>query len=525
MQTPSILVLAERSDRWFNSPQALAELLHLEGINDLETAWLDELTPAKLADRSLVLLGPADPTPATTALLLEFVAAGGGLVTIMPGEFLAAQLGIPMRFEGRLHARVQAELPGFPDRGLPTRGWSAFYSPGTGADVTHEIPLLEIDGKPAGAAAVLALRRGKGRVVAIAYDLATTVYTLRQGDPMLAGTRNTGIARMRPADLFAGIWNADDAGFPGADLHCHLLRELVHRAWPSDTVLPWLWYYPGGAATMIVLTSDDDYSTRGQFEALISAADEHDASITFYLVRDAGGNDSAMDPKWFGELAGRGYDFSIHPDLPPPTGATWDAKLGSHVEQFRRRYGRDPSSSVRNHCIAWAGYLDGPRIEARHGFSWDCNYYSLPPNAAQYMTASGLPMPFASPAGEVLPVTQLAAQFSDETTLNAGFSAKFSLNLTVDDGIRLVTDTIADNIHRYQSMLCLNSHPVSFARYSSPLWVPVLKFAKQHGVPVWNVERFRKFWEKRRAAVLKPVKRGTKDIRVDGELKVMWPPI
>ncbi|MCC7192217.1 MAG: hypothetical protein IT444_05480 [Phycisphaeraceae bacterium] len=523
MSTSSILVLAERSDRWFNSPQALAELLHLEGINDLQTAWLDELTPAMLADRSLILLGPADPEPTRAAMLLEFVAGGGGLVAVMPGEALAAQMGIPMRFEGRLHARVGAQGAAFPDSGLPTRGWSAFYSPAPETEVTHRTPLLEADGKPADASAILTLRRGKGCIVALAYDLLTTVYTLRQGDPMLAGVRNTGIARMRPADLFAGIWNPQDAAFPGADLHCRLLRELVHRAWPGDTVLPWLWYYPNNVPTMVVFTSDDDYSTREQFEALISAVDEHNAGITFYLVRDAGKSDSAMDPKWFEELASRGYDFSIHPDLPPPTGSTWDAKLGSHVEQFRRRYGRAPSGSIRNHCIAWTSYLEGPRIEARHGFTWDCNYYSLPPRASRYMTASGLPLPFASPQGEVLPVTQLASQFSDETTLNAGFSAKFSLNLTVDAGIKLVTETLAENIHRYHSMLCFNSHPVSFATYSSPMWVPVLRYAREHGVPVWNVARFRKFWEKRRATVLRPVKRGAREVRTDAELGVRWP--
>jgi hypothetical protein len=41
---------------------------------------------------------------------------------------------------------------------------------------------------------------------------------------------------------------------------------------------------------------------------------------------------------------------------------------------------------------------------------------------------------------------------------------------------------------------------------------------------VWNVERFRQFWNKRRATVLRPVARAAaKEVRVDGELKVMWP--
>ncbi|SVD10111.1 uncharacterized protein METZ01_LOCUS362965, partial [marine metagenome] len=57
MQSPpaSILVLSERLDRWFSSPEALAELLHFEGINDVNTARLDDLAAQTLTGRSLIL--------------------------------------------------------------------------------------------------------------------------------------------------------------------------------------------------------------------------------------------------------------------------------------------------------------------------------------------------------------------------------------------------------------------------------------------------------------------------------------
>ena len=76
----SILVLSANTDRWFSSPEAYAELLYLEGINDVETAYLDALTPAMLEGRSLVLLGAADPEPEAVQWLIDFAYHGGGLI-------------------------------------------------------------------------------------------------------------------------------------------------------------------------------------------------------------------------------------------------------------------------------------------------------------------------------------------------------------------------------------------------------------------------------------------------------------
>lgn len=500
----SILVLAERTDRWFASPDALAELLRLEGINDIDTAYLDELSPGLMKGRSLVLLGPADPDPEAGRLLLEHAYAGGGLICCAPGEWFAEKLGLKPHRQGTMNGRIQTSIAGFPEAGLPVKGWTQIYEVTEKAEAFNSLPLSDHEGKPTGYPALVELTEGGGIIIVLAYDMAACVYLLRQGNPMLAGCRSSGFARMRPSDLFEG-WQKDrDAAWPTADLHGHLLRELVHRAWPQDTVLPWLWYFPHQADTMVIFTSDDDWSTREHFERLINACETHEAGLTFYLVQER----SVMDRAWLEDLAARGFDFSIHPDLPPPTQPLWERRLADHVRQFRETYGRDPSPSVRNHCITWAGYIEGARIEARHGFTFDTNCFSLIPQGKYYMNGAGLPMPFADLNGDVLPVFQLPTHFSDETTLG-GQGFPFSLNLTPEQGIELITGLMRQNASGVYSMLCVNAHPVSFATYSAPLWEPVLAYARSSGIPVWDVDRFSRFWHARRTIRLRPIPVGT----------------
>ena len=513
----SILVLADGADRFFGAPEILAELLALEGINDVEPASLESCDEELLQGRSLVIVAPADPRPRTVELLLAHVEAGGGLICLAPGEAFAEQLGLKPLMTGLRHPRVQPALEGFPAAGLPVRGWAQYYQ-GEGRVLAR---LLDRQGQPAGAPALLLLERGRGKIAVAAWDLGASTYLLRQGDPLLAGSRSSGFARMRPSDLFEDWQDPVDQGQPVADLHCHLLRELVHQVWPADSVLPWMWYFPAGARTMMLFSSDDDWSTRAHFERLIEACLRFEARLTFYLVEK-----SVVDRAWMEELLAQGFDFSIHPDLPPPTWALWEERLAGHVRQFRERYGRAPGLSVRNHAIAWWGYVQGARLEAAQGFVCDTNCFSLLPQGRHYMAGAGLPLNFADLSGQVLPVLQLPTQFSDETTLG-GQGFPFSLNLTPDQGIELVMGLLRQNAAGAHSLLCANAHPVSFATYSASLWEPVMEQARKEGIPVWSVDQFCRFWQARRQVRLRPIVKGAGELKLPSAgfpgLEVMVP--
>ena len=518
---PCILVLADQTPSWFSSPGAIAELLYLEGINDVEVQGLDRISPSLLEQRSLVILGPCDLGPAHAAMLLEHVAGGGGLISLLPGEALTRTLGLGSPLKGILNGRIRIESAGYPEVSLPIKGWSQFYDLSGAGQAEQIAPLLAEDDQETGYPAVLQLSHGKGKIVVFAYDLAASVYLLRQGNPAMAAGRSTGFARMRPSDLFYQWQDSRTAELPVADLQCHFFRELVHRAWPEETVLPWVWYFPNGAGTVLLFTSDDDWSTVAEFDQLLTALEKNNASATFYLVQV----DSTMERCSLEALVAKGFDFSIHPDLPPPTGADWEHRLSAHIAQFEERYQRRPSSSVRNHCIAWAGYLKGVKIQSRLGFDVDANYFTLAENGRCYMTGSGLMMPFVDLDGEVLPIFQLPTQFSEEAVL-AHPDFTWSLNLTPDEGVRYISRLMLENRDRNQSMLCINSHPVSFANYSASLWEPILEFAKAEGIPVLNVDQYQAFWKARREIRLKPVRRGDVDgyqSANEGQFKIMFP--
>jgi hypothetical protein len=507
----SILILTEDADRLFGSGAAISELLRLEGINDLETLCLSQVDEAALEGRSLVIVGPADPASRTVEMLLSHVESGGGLIAMAPGEAFAESLGLKGELTGRMHPRMSVQIDGFPDTGLPIRGWAQHYLPAEGTEAAEVAALQDRDGGDTGYPAILQLDRGKGTIVATAFDLAASTCLLRFGDPLLAGARTTGVYRMRPTDLFEGWQQEVDQLHPVADLACHLLRELCHRAWPKGTVLPWLWYFPGDADTALLLTSDDDWSKPDHFERLVDSCEKHEARLTFYLVQER----SVMEKAWMETLMDRGFDFSIHPDLRPPIHAVWEERLRSHIGQFQDAYGRSPGSSVRNHAITWSGYMSGARIEADQGFTFDTNYFSLLPTARYYMSGAGLPLRFVDPMGEAMSIFQIPTQFSDETTL-AGLDLDWSLNLTPDQAVELVTGMMRTNAQGQHSLLCVNAHPVSFATYSAPLWEPVMAFGKSENIPVIDVGRFGAFWQARRDVRIRPVPTGQLDIAVEG---------
>lgn len=509
-ETPaSILILSESTDRPFSSARAIAEILHLEGVNDTHAVRLEDLSDAQVGTRSLVILGPCDPSATDVDALLDFVESGGGLIALAPGEAFSERLGLKSHLTGCLHPRIGVHIDGFPESGLPVKGWTQFLDLAEGTDGEELAELRDPAGRPAGHPAIVRIGRGEGTVIVTAFDLAASAAMLRFGNPLLSGARTNGIYRMRPTDLFEGWQQEVDQSYPVADLSCHLLRELCHRAWPAGEVLPWLWYFPRDADTVLLLTSDDDGSKREQFECLVDACESHEARLTFYLVQEG----STMDREWLEALADRGFDFSIHPDLRPPIHAAWEKRLAAHIGQFQEAYGRSPASSVRNHAITWSGYVAGARIEAAHGFEFDANYFSLLPTARYYMAGAGLPLRFVDPQGQVLPIFQVPTQFSDETTL-AGLDLDWSLNLTPDQAIELVTGLMADNATRHHSLMCVNAHPVSFATYSAALWKPVMAYGRTNGIPVIDLGRFGAFWKARREVRLSPVPEGRSDVRL-----------
>jgi hypothetical protein len=498
----AVLLLASAERRWLNAGLYAEELLLLEGVNSVRVIEPSSVTDADLADQPRVVVAAEPLREETARRLLAYVEAGGHLTAFLPDPEFAALFGFTVTFRSLLGGALRLQRPGFTEEPMQFHGPLRVLTPP--ADATM-IAAAEPGGEPA----LVRVTRGAGSATFFLYDLPLSVLLTRQGDPMRAHLHAAGVWHgHRAADLFVGHLDRGRAHLPQADLQCHLLRELLAECVgappaPEAPPLPFLWYFPGLAPTVCLLTSDDDWSTREQFEALRVAAREHGAGITFYLVPGPpdGSAETTVTPEYKAALEAEGHTLSLHPVHHPPYDLTWRETVARQVAWFRARFGEGPSASVRNHCVTWSGYVQGARWLQEAGFRCDGNAFSVPPAGEQYQAGAGLPARYADLDGEVLEIYQVPAQFSDETTLAAG-GFSFSLSLSEDEAVRMISARLRENAEAHHSMLGFNAHPVSFATYSGPMWRRVFAEANRLRIPILSLDGFMGFWEARAAVTL-----------------------
>jgi hypothetical protein len=466
-------------------------LLAMEGLG-VERIPLGEINAGTLPDR-IVLASDLPLTPPEVEALRARAEAGARLIFLAPPPYVAEAFGFAPTYRADVDGFLRLRRADFPDDPLQFHALLRHLMPPPAAEMLAEVCDDTPDHAPTGVPAVVRLPVGAGEAIFFLYDLPRSIALTRQGDPRRAGLHGNRVAPgWRAADMFAGFLAPECAALPQADLQCHLLRDLLCAPLrPDEPGLPFLWYFPDDAPTVLLLSSDDDWSTPEQFAALNDCLRRHRAQITYYLVED-----TCVTPEQARAWSAEGATFSVHPNHREPLPRTWCGTIEAHRQAFYARFGAEPGPSVRNHAIPWVGYVEGARMNQTSGFRWDSNFFTCPPETRYYMTGSGLPMPFVDVTGEVIPVWQMPAQFSDETTLAAG-GFPFSLNYTEAEGIEAVCSLLRANADGLHSLLCINTHPVSFATYSGVMWDAVLAEAARWNIPRLSLEGFATFWERR----------------------------
>jgi hypothetical protein len=498
-----VLLLADEERRPFNSGPYTAELLQLEGLGWPETLEPRQVSPETLRHAPARILAANTPFgPEQAHALREAVAAGRMLLAFLPSPELAAAFDLEPAYRTDIGGYLRIRVPGFPDEPMQFHGPLRHFRLPEEAETLIEQVDDSKEHRSTGRAAAIRLSVGRGEAIFFLYDLPQSVALTRQGDPRRVSLHsNTVTPGWRAADMFVDHLDCERAHLPQADLQCHLLRHLLTAAKDEYPPMPWLWYFPDGAETVLLVSSDDDWSTRGQFDALLACARRYDVRITFYLV-----DGTIVTPEMRAAWAAEGHTFSIHPNLKNPPEWTWRETVAAHRQAFRERFGEEPGCSVRNHAIPWVGWVRGGAWMREAGFTWDSNFFTCPPRTRYYMTGSGLPCPLVDLDGTVLRITEQPAQFSDETTLAAG-GFPFSLNLGVEEAVEIITGQMRANAVSFHSLLCINTHPVSFATYSQPLWEAVFAFARDKGIPCLALEEWAAFWERRRSVEIRPAEK------------------
>ena len=113
------------------------------------------------------------------------------------------------------------------------------------------------------------------------------------------------------------------------------------------------------------------------------------------------------------ERYARHHDIGPHPNLRPLDGRPVSERVAEFERQIRlfEETFRIPARTVRNHCTAWAGYLDLVDVMERLGVQMDGNYFSgtymKDRESAPYASfGAALPMRFCHPDGRLVNVYQ-----------------------------------------------------------------------------------------------------------------------
>ncbi len=492
-----MLLLHAQADFHCRYSHYLAKILRLEGFADFAEAELTTLDPVLLRQHDLLILPRLALTQAQADALEQYVANGGRLLAFHPDAYFARRLGLIPTWRGIdngwLHSdSTQPFLQGLCHEPVqvivPAMGWS----PANDSNVTV-LAQVRTSKNPADGETqpgIVHCQVGQGEAIFFAYDLPHAIARLRQGNPAHADLCYAGLDGIyRPSELFVGQLDVEQMLLPQADLQTALLARCIEQLAPR----PRLWYYPeANQRSAVIMTSDDDWSTVEQFEALLVGLRQRQATCTFYMVPESKISRQQMD-RWETE----GHTFSVHPALEAdihsylakdqPQSTLVEAMLRANVTRHQRELGRTPHT-IRQHAVRWLGYVDAARILADLGIQMECNYISVHPFSLGYMAGSGRPLPFVDEQGNLIHCYQQPTLWTEEVLIHPSFV--FSFKWSVAQALAVVGKIIQRAAHDFYTPITFNSHPVSFATYSSPLIEGTWDLALNHDMRIISADRW-----------------------------------
>ena len=415
-----------------------AEILRTEGFNAFRVSDASALTAASLSAHDIVVLPRMALSNAQRSALTDWVNAGGSLVTMAPDAALAPLAGLALldqELAGGWYRVDPVALPGagLADLSLQFHGSAQRYSL-AGAAL---LAALYTGASTATTHPALAWRTvGAGRVAAFAWDVATSIVLMRQGNPAWATQERDGLMPIRSNDKFYGAalgdvrpdWvDPERLGVPQADELQRLFAHVVVLASQTRRPLPRVWPLPRGLRAVVVLTGDDhgNAGTAPRFDQL-RAASPAGCSVADWTCLRGTSYLYPRTPLTDEQLAGyeaEGFEPSLHVDTgcADYTRISLERNYSEQLAQWRSRFpSLAPVRTQRHHCIVWSDWASGALVQFAQGMRLDTTYYHWPGSwlglvAPAYMTGSAQPMRFADLDGSLIDVYQAATHLTDES--------------------------------------------------------------------------------------------------------------
>ena len=478
----------------------IGEILDAWGLcawSMIEPGALDELDPQRMP----VLILPAGAASGDGSLCAAAVAyarGGGTVVAMLPSGELARAAGIEVATDKEPPLRLRLTGPpmaGLTGESLPVVGLASTWRVAEDAIV---LGFLYRAGRYEGESpGIVRAGVGEGAVVALAFDLPRAVLMLRQGDPAHREERGRGDQPARPTQLACDLGPDEPGWIPYADLLGLLLVDLVEAAVPAP--LPRLWHLPGGAAGILLYSGDEDSAevawNRTEFEAVTAAG----GRMNMFLI--PGNTHSTRE-----DVAAyrRHHDVGPHPNIRALDGepvAVRVAEMERQIGQFEEMYGVK-ARSLRNHCLAWAGYMEPVEAMARCGLGMEGNYFcstflrgrDYAPYAA---FGAAMPLRFCHPGGDLLDVCQQHTHTMDDVYFGPQW-VEYSYRMSPSQWEAVLARVLDDVVGRFHVPHAVCIHPSNWVRFSREQGTALLRQAGERHMPIWSFDQWLAFCETRR---------------------------
>lgn len=471
----------------------------LRAIATLPPAGLALLDPADAP--VLILPAGADAQADVARDAVAYAQRGGTLIAMHPNAAILQCAGLADR--GPKPGPARLRVTGLRVAGLtgdllpivgPVRDLAPAPASRAGSSPVRVLGYLSPPGAYAGETpGVFESPVGRGTIVTLAFDLPLCVLLLRQGDPANQERIPPEDACARPSHLPPDLGLREAGWVPFADLLARLLVDLALRHLPAP--LPLLAHVPGEAAGLLLFSGDEDFAPVAQSDAELDEVAAAGGRMNLYIIPNDTHSTRADIDRYRAH-----HDVGPHPNIRPLDGKPVADRLAEFERQihlYAELAGEMPMS-LRNHCTAWAGYLEMIEIEERLGVRMDANYFV----AAAYLRSrdlqpyagfgSAMPVRFCRTDGRMLDVLQQPTQPSDDTHFSP--SAEYSAKLEPEAWAAMQARVFDDIARHWHTPFAVNFHPGAWATYSAPAGRETLRLARRAGFPIWSYDQWCRFW-------------------------------
>lgn len=470
----------------------VAEIFTTWGLAAFDRISQDQVEALDPPSTPVLVCPAAEHDAQTQEFLIGFAQRGGTVVTFLPGDILAGAAGLV--YQGAKSAPLRLRPARYPAAGVsgedfPVVGEAGHYieEPEAGAGIAYLYDPDTFEGESIG---IIESPYGKGRILAFAFDLPACVFTLRQGDPRQVERAVGG--NVRADSIGIDLGPADSGLIPFADLLARWLVELVCRFVPAP--VPLLWHLPGEATAIVLYSGDEDGAAISATEQEFREVTEAGARMNLYIIPI--GTDSALADV---QRYRQNHDVGPHPNLRAHDGrpiAERVAEFERQIRLFEEMYGFKPTS-VRNHCLSWAGYMELVEVQASLGIRMDANYlcsaYMRDRCSSPYhLRGAAMPMRFCHPDGRLIDVLQQHTHLSDDVWFQE--NAPKSFHYSPEMYGALVERILDDSAARFHVPYGVILHPGNWVRYSRAHGLVLLEKAAERNVPVWSYDQWCDFW-------------------------------